>query len=286
MDFRDLLQLYDVPQNGQIKLYRHAGDAELLQSLYFAGKLEDYQSRHNTKILECDLVGFFLGLPQNRGLFTGFYEPKGRKHCPNHRELAAASDEPWWKFGTYQYDLQFTEYLSSLRDRLVIDFGPPVRSANRWLEKIGELPVVEIRSLGRADAFPGYSSVRLPFRQLRHILSNPNANPDWHNALSSVSGIYAILVKHKLPHWNGHLYIGSATGGDNIWQRFSQYAATGHGGNKHLIEILEKHPDAEENFQFSILQTMPTTANRDDVLAVEAEYKLKLGTREFGLNAN
>lgn len=286
MDFRDLLKLYQVPKSARIKLYRHAGNTDLLRGLYFSNQLDDYQKIHSARVLECDLVAFFLGQDQNHGVFTGFYSPGASEHFPNWQEMAAASDEASWKFGLYRYDLERAGHLEPLRDRLVIDFGPPVRSAHRWLDKMGPLPVVEIKPLGRGDAFPGYTSVRLPFRQLRHILANPAANPDWRNALSAVSGIYAILVGQKLPMASGQIYIGSASGGENIWQRFGEYAETGHGGNKRLIEVLERYPQVVDDFQFSILQTMPTTASHDDVLAVEAEYKLKLGTREFGLNGN
>jgi hypothetical protein len=286
VDFRELLDFYNVPNQNRIKLYRHAGNAELLHNLHLTGQIEEYQKAHSSKILECDLVAFFLGLEQNQSLFLGFYTPNGCQHFPNHKELAKASHEPDWKFGNYIYDLYEMDFLSELQNRLVVDFGPPVRSAHRWLNKMGPLPVMEIRPKGRSNAFPGYANMRITFQQLLQIINNPMANQDWKNALSAVSGIYSILVTEYIPNMKGQLYIGSACGGENLWQRFKDYANTGHGGNKLLYEILENNPEAVKSFQFSLLQTAPITASREDVLEIEAQYKMKLGTREFGLNAN
>lgn len=64
------------------------------------------------------------------------------------------------------------------------------------------------------------------------------------------------------------------------------YVNTKDGGNKKLKELLDKHPDRYKAFQFSILKVLPYDSEEDLVIAAENNYKDKLLTRKFGLNAN
>jgi hypothetical protein len=41
-----------------------------------------------------------------------------------------------------------------------------------------------------------------------------------------------------------------------------------------------------EAFVFSVLQVLPRSLSRQDVIGWEGQYKLKLGTRATGLNSN
>ena len=89
-----------------------------------------------------------------------------------------------------------------------------------------------------------------------------------------------------LAETSGNLYVGSAYGANGIWGRWEQYAKTGHGNNKRLIELLGVDTDYPEKFRFSLLQILPKTFTRDEVIARESLYKRKLGSKAFGLNAN
>lgn len=82
----------------------------------------------------------------------------------------------------------------------------------------------------------------------------------------------------------GDLYVGSAYGAIGVWGRWQQYAQTGHGGNKRLIELLARDSDYPDQFRFSLLQVLPKTLTRDEVIQREGMYKQKLGTRATGLN--
>jgi len=84
----------------------------------------------------------------------------------------------------------------------------------------------------------------------------------------------------------GNQYIGSAYGKDGIWQRWSEYSKTGHGGNELLKELCLIDTQYYKNFQFTILQSLPSNLSNKDVIAVESLYKKKLGTKVFGLNKN
>lgn len=99
--------------------------------------------------------------------------------------------------------------------------------------------------------------------------------------LSSVAGVYLILDTVS-----GMQYIGSAYGKEGIIGRWEQYARNGHGGNKQLMELLEKDPERITKFQYSILITLPQSMTKNEVINVEMLYKKKLGSRSFGLNSN
>jgi group I intron endonuclease len=106
--------------------------------------------------------------------------------------------------------------------------------------------------------------------------------PSWRSALKSFSGVYVITDNKTGKH-----YIGSAYGGEGIWQRFVLYARNVHGGNRELKQLLEKHgKDYFNNFQLSILEVCDLNANKDYVLSRESHWKDVLRSREFGYNEN
>jgi len=85
----------------------------------------------------------------------------------------------------------------------------------------------------------------------------------------------------------GKQYVGSAYGGEELWQRWTVYASSGHGGAKELRALLRKKGvDYASNFQFSLLEVCGINANPEDVIARECHWKDVLMTREFGLNWN
>lgn len=76
---------------------------------------------------------------------------------------------------------------------------------------------------------------------------------------------------------SGARYVGSAIGGESLWGRFKAYLDTGHGGNVELRRL------GKRRYRVSVLQI---GSFDDEILALERAWKLKLMTREFGLNAN
>ncbi|MGI6513985.1 MAG: GIY-YIG nuclease family protein [Syntrophomonadales bacterium] len=127
-----------------------------------------------------------------------------------------------------------------------------------------------------------YTSRQLKrLKVLEKIVKNPNVNRQWKMTLSNVYGVYLILDTT-----NGQQYVGSAYGKDGIWGRWSDYVHTKHGGNKILIELLTNDPTRYKKFQFSILNVLPNSSLREQVIQLEQITKTKLGTRTFGLNSN
>ena len=108
------------------------------------------------------------------------------------------------------------------------------------------------------------------------------SNPSWKTALMNVAGIYLVTDTST-----GKMYVGSAYGGDGIWQRWTAYAINGHGGNKELRTLLhEKQVDHAVHFQFSLLEICDLHSSDDYVISREVHWKNVLKTREFGLNQN
>lgn len=127
--------------------------------------------------------------------------------------------------------------------------------------------------------FPGYNSVRLNYNILKLIINEENSS--WKGALSNVSGIYVITDKNTGQH-----YVGSACGGEGLWQRWSEYSKTGHGNNKELKNLLSEGKEYASHFQFSILEICDLNESEKNVIARESHWKEVLKTREFGLNEN
>ena len=98
---------------------------------------------------------------------------------------------------------------------------------------------------------------------------------------SSNAGIYLILDTST-----GNQYIGSAYGEQGIWGRWSNYLTDGSGGNKKLLELIKDNESYKDNFQFSLLKTLPTSMLKKDVVNQERIFKEKLGSKAFGLNSN
>jgi GIY-YIG catalytic domain len=164
------------------------------------------------------------------------------------------------------------------RDRLIIDWGP---GALAWVQNIKNKRVLEILAPGRTLApFVDYLEFSLTHAELKDLFKNEEAHKDWKSALSAVAGVYLILAQAS-----GKLYIGSASGATGIWGRWRNYAKSGHGKNVKLRALIERDSSYPEQFRFSVLQILPKTLTRDEVVQRETLYKLKLGTRAKGLNS-
>src|SRR5439155_19512274 len=151
-----------------------------------------------------------------------------------------------------------------------------------WCQKLSNKPVLEITAPGRQlPPFRDYLEFDLTFDQLVALYRHEEAHREWRSRLSAVAGVYLILAQTT-----GKLYVGSATGAEGIWGRWREYAKTGHGGNKALKALIAADPAYPKAFQFSVLQILPKSMTREDVIEREARLKAKLGSLAHGLNIN
>lgn len=266
-----------------IKIARHMDTRDVdVHELYATSHFELYQSyQEKNQFKDCDYLVSCLGIENNQALLIGVYEIKSITRVngfPDHYDVpyrGKAKVE-----SKYRYDLEKVNGFEELENRLVIKWQ---NIAQAWCMRIdtNEKEVVQLLPKGFVRDFPGYLEFNLYYRELQNIISDPNANGIWHRMLSSVGGVYLILDTI-----DGRQYVGSASGKEGILGRWKEYAKNGHGGNKKLIELLEADPERLQKFKFTILQTLPRTLTKNEVISEESKYKEKLGSRAFGLNLN
>ena len=168
--------------------------------------------------------------------------------------------------------------------RVIIKYHKTVQTQGMYYNTVcGELEVLQLLpTVFDGEEFPGYDNVRLSFPQLQSILERRKQS--WIAALENQKAVYLITDRHT-----GKLYVGSATSDAGmLLQRWSNYAANGHGGNKELVALVqEKGFDyVKQYFQYSILENYNAKTDDHVVLKRESWWKETLQSRKFGYNSN
>lgn len=236
---------------------------------YFAGTFEIGQAQQSQKNFECSHVLSLINMSNSqRWLYVGAYRVDGVR--------------PEGQRSGFIYDLKRLDGLEHLDGRTVVDFDKTFRASYLVGPKHEDnLIVHSIREerLSFAD-FPGFNAVRLSFQLLQAVIRQDNTS--WRSALANIAGVYVIIDTET-----GRQYVGSAYGGVGLWQRWSAYAASGHGDNRELRTLLRDNGrDYANNFQFSLLEVCDINASSDFVISRESHWKDVLLSRKFGLNAN
>jgi hypothetical protein len=276
----DLLKLQGLDPTKRIKLVRHQDGRWDMQEFLRRGWLETYQSYQARPVFDgLDAIVVFVGVGGTKARFTGVYEVTGREErsadvqLPHGMPRDSVSGAPYW------YELRKMDGFDELEHRLVVDWGAGARA---WVQKPTNKRVIEMLPTGqRLRPFTDYLGFTLTRSELEYLVRDAEANKEWRARLSAVAGVYLILATTS-----GAQYVGSAYGVDGFWGRWTSYAQSGHGGNALLRELIETDANYPEAFSYSILQILPRTATRNEVLNWERLYKEKLGTRAVGLNAN
>lgn len=279
MNFNELLIMRGFDITKRIKIIRHKDPVYNIERLYSEGMLETFQSIQSKDIFGgCDYIISFVAKESTTCVFVGVYEVIGKESVLNYEAPREFLYPELFEKDDFYYNLKPCKILDDLKDRVVIDWGKATISWHQWLS---EKEVIEILAIGQYKRFPGYLNFKISFYELKTIIDNPEANKEWHVMLKAVAGVYLILDTQ-----DGNQYIGSAYGKEGILGRWKEYSISKHGNNKRLIELLDEFPDRYKNFQYTILQTLPTTLTNREVIEFESLYKDKLGTRAFGLNLN
>lgn len=168
--------------------------------------------------------------------------------------------------------------------RLVVEYHNPCRTMGRKYESVmDELEVVQIlNEQYTGNEFPGYENVRLSYPLLKNIVDRQL--PGWVDALRNQKAVYLITDTKT-----GKMYVGSATSQTGmLLQRWSSYAADGHGGNVELRELVKQQgfDYVKENFQYSILENYNARMDDGYILKRESWWKETLCTRTHGYNKN
>lgn len=167
------------------------------------------------------------------------------------------------------FDLKLSEIYQEWKGKLIVDWPPPERSWTRWADR-NDFRIKAILEESALDkGMPRWNELILTWEQLAHLPKS------WIAVMSQWRGIYFVLDAT-----DGRGYVGSAYGGENLYGRWSNYKASGDGGN---IRLRARVPD---KFVFSILERVSPDMRAEDVIQLEKNWKDRLHTREFGLNAN
>jgi len=284
IDILEILGLRGFDTNRRIKLVRHQDARYDVLDLQRHGWLETYQAFQAPGVFDkVDCFICFVGVGGTRARLVGIYDVLGRK--PGHEGILPAGcpfPEDWKE--SYYYELRREPGFEDLENRVVIEWGRATRAWHQWLKnkEVANKEVVEILSSGAIlPPFDDYLGFTLTHSELKDVCSQPDVNAEWRARLSAIAGVYLILATTT-----GQQYVGSATGVEGVWGRWTEYAKNGHGGNKLLKKLIQNDAAYPDAFKYSILQILPPTFARSVVLDSERLYKEKLGSLATGLNEN
>jgi hypothetical protein len=267
ISFQELIKLKtELFNSKKVKLVRHKDSrVEYREFIKNKASLIEYQKEQSKPVFKgVDYIIAFEGIEGTKAILFGFFKVGGVEIINNQ----------------YYYDLIELDICEDLIDRVVIDWGKATITWHQWFHtQIKE--VVEVLPKGFIGDFPGLTNFILDFQELEKLFKNSSANRIWQNHLSSVNGVYMILDKKT-----GNHYIGSAYGVNGIWGRWEYYSKSKHCGNVELEKLCKISDDYHLNFQFTILQSLPSNMSPKEVFNIETLYKLKFGSRAFGLNKN
>lgn len=292
--FNDLLQKRGIDSARVVVLRHRPFERELAKVLpWLAAEKPDlfnaYQQTQGEKLertmrtLEgTGYVASFIGHEAGKALFVGIYEiaafrPLSREDywkIPAFTELKSLGmkgfTEDEGRETILWFDLNLTDAYADWKGKLVIGWPPPERSWWRRSHK-NEMPVLAVREESAlATAMPEWDEINFSWQELAVLPAQ------WRAALSHWRGIYLIFDES-----DGKGYVGSAYGSGNLYARWHEYAATGHGGNRLLRDRDPK------SFRFTILQRVSPDMDANDVIRLESSWKERLHTRPpFGLNDN
>lgn len=185
----------------------------------------------------------------------------------------------------HYYEVKLTPALETFIGRLKLHYSYGAMKARvNFDNHYDGFEVAEIlREPYSGRSFPGYEGINLSFNELEPIVKNGKS--DWKAALRSVKGIY--LITDTL---TSKRYVGSAGSEEGIWSRWSDYFASGHGGNAGLRELVKGAPDMayyRANLRFALLEHHSIyTPNRVIIDRENFWKEILLSRGKEGLNRN
>ncbi len=224
-------------------------------------------------------VASFVGQEAASATFAGIYrigewetlDYDGYQRFPGNSELEALGmsgrtpDMP----DCLAFELERLDIYADWIGRLVVTWPKPYQQWWRWAAR-GAFPVSAITLESRfIRAIPAWQDLVLDWTELQALPAS------WRATLAQWRGIYFIYDSERRSG-----YVGSAAGEENILGRWQDYANTGHGGNRGL------RASSFANLRFSILERTSPDLDVSAVVALEASWKARLHTRDFGLNHN
>ncbi|HLZ06271.1 MAG TPA: GIY-YIG nuclease family protein [Bradyrhizobium sp.] len=250
-----------------------------------------YQSTQTKKVeakmLRAKYVASFIGLEKRKNsteqaaVFVGLYEIGDRRPLTYKQFWEEPAYQQLKEYGmqgfvegsrsfVLWFDLTLVNFYEKWKGKLIIEWPRPAVTWSRFASN-AQFPIASIlEDSALHKPMPDWKDFIRTSAQLRTL---PRA---WRERLSQWRGIYYLFDRK-----DGKGYVGSAYGEENILGRWEYYAASGHGGNVHL------RGRSPENFEFSILELVSQSLDKNAVIDLENSWKDRLHTRlPFGLNGN
>jgi hypothetical protein len=294
MNLNDLLRSKNIDPRQVIVMRHRPPEPKLNQVLpWLAAEKPDvfnaYQQTQGEKLQKVmqgltgrGYVASFIGRESRKALFVGLYSITASRpliydeywEVPANVELGnytqAYTNEADWPTSLLWFSLELMmDFYPSWKGRLVVDWPPPQLAWWRWADR-NELSMLAILEHSALAEMPPWHEVSLTWEQLRVLPA------DLKRALAQWRCIYYIFDDSDCKG-----YVGSAYGADNLLDRWQNYAATGHGGNRLL------QPRDPSHFHFTILERVSPDMKQRDIVALENSWKQRLHTRApYGLNDN
>lgn len=249
-------------------------------------RYQSYQTQRVEKMmLNKKFLASFVAYGNNRALLLGVFRiGESAKHSyddfwsdPLNKELHSlghkgfTKDESKTRPYIRRFDLEPLKTIGlEWSGKLVIGWTNAISWAQH-AEPLDKFPILAINEKSLLETpLPAPEYFEVSWNDLRIMPNN------WKNGIRQWRGIYLLFDAAT-----GKRYVGSATGHENMLSRWQDYAATGHGGNKHLKGL------EPENFRFTVLQLTAPDLPAEDVVRLESSWKNRLHTRHpHGLNEN
>jgi hypothetical protein len=288
MEFSDLLRKESIEPNTVLVLRHRPSEPDLWKVFpWLAAERPDlfnaYQQIQSLSVeksmKKADYVASFIGNEAGHAVFIQLYR-RGDWHPKTYDEyweMQTSKELKEFGHGGFAgeretidwFDLDETDFYAEWKGRLVVKWPPLDRAWRRWADRNQFLiHAIHEHSILNPPVTE-WDKLDLTWDQLKVLPSNLKS------ALREWRGIYYIFDAD-----NCLGYVGSACGKENLLGRWQNYAKSGHGDNKLLRRRDPK------NFRFSILQRVSPDMEQGEVNFLEATWKDRLHTREFGLNAN
>lgn len=277
---------FDNVNESRIKLVRHSSDVQPDSFIYnkYKGSVyklyrtdyalfKEWQSEQSdSKMKNVDYLVVFLAEEGCECRFIGVYRNYGPKRATVN--------------GFSEYAIEEVEGFEGLKDKVVIDWGKGTLSwMQNWQSTKNVRRIDQVNTGDDIPYFIRYEDVILSFSQLQKVVEDK----EWKSKLESLNCVYMILDKETGKQYVGVTYKDMKPGIKNgILGRWTEYAKTGHGNNKLLVALLAEKgiSYADQNFQWTILETLPLNVTPKVAIDRESLYKKKFGTREHGYNEN
>ena len=289
MNFSDMLKEKGIDQQRVLVLRNRPSEPKLNKNLPWLAiekpeLFQAYQQAHGGKLqgtMKAMIGGYvasFIGQHPGKATFVALYKIVSFKPLTDKQFWAISANKALEGFGMKHwhakepdqsvlwFNLVRSDFYDHWRGKLIVNWPPPERSWWRRAHR-NEFPLSAVLDENILDAeIDKWDEIELTWGELRVL---PRRLKD---ALSQWRGIYYIFDTY-----DGKGYVGSAYGKDNLFGRWRDYAASGHGGNR----LLRKREP--KNFRFTILQLVAQDMVKDEVIQLESCWKNRLHTREFGL---